>query len=515
MDEAWERSVETALEAQKTPSSELRALNLDGAVKSLHGCLPPAELLERFPSLEHLSIANVGAHSLERFPRLSKLQNLSLSDNRIAGGLERLVEAGLYSLRDLDLSNNRIQFIEDLAPLSQLQLVSLDLYECPVTRVDGYRSKVFSMIRTLKYLDKLDVNGNERLETDDEEEEEEEEDEYDEEEEDPGSGEVDGDDQGLKIVNGAVSSTDRDAVILDADEDDGSDADEEQIEIIRNGTHSESTRGYNHRLSNGFQVAAAAAAAASTSVDGDDNDDEEDVDDEDDNDGLGEEIDEEEVEEDDIVEVHDVLDSDDDDEDAVDDVGENEEEIDEDDVDDDAGDEDVDDDNDYDDDDDDDDDEEEDEEDDVDEEEDDVGVEDEEDGEPGSTGRLASVEEEIDGHDLGEEDENGEIGEEDENGEIGEEDELDLDDRNHEEDYSDGEEEDDLDGEYLVQPIVRQNGSEGNVGNVEDEDVGRDEQLRNGTLQQATSSDASKRRRDEEGDVDDENFKDLKVSKRR
>ena len=48
--------------------------------------------------------------------------------------MEYLVEAGIESLRDLDLSNNKIQYIDDLAPLAQLNLVSLDLYECPVTR---------------------------------------------------------------------------------------------------------------------------------------------------------------------------------------------------------------------------------------------------------------------------------------------------------------------------------------------------------------------------------------------
>ncbi|KAK2970682.1 hypothetical protein RJ640_001942, partial [Escallonia rubra] len=59
-------------------------------------------------------------------PRLS-CEKLILSDNRFASGLEYLVEAGLESLRDLDLSNNRIQDINDLRPLAKLKLVSLDL----------------------------------------------------------------------------------------------------------------------------------------------------------------------------------------------------------------------------------------------------------------------------------------------------------------------------------------------------------------------------------------------------
>ncbi|KAK9108831.1 hypothetical protein Sjap_016891 [Stephania japonica] len=150
MDEIWEKAVETALEGQADCVSA-RSITLDGA---------------KFESLEHLSIANVGVSSLENFPRLRNLRRLILSDNRIAGGLEFLVEAELECLRDLDLSNNRIQSIEELAPLAKLKLVSLDLYECPVTRIRDYRASVFGLIRTLRYLDKMDVEENERLESD-------------------------------------------------------------------------------------------------------------------------------------------------------------------------------------------------------------------------------------------------------------------------------------------------------------------------------------------------------------
>ncbi|PKU75282.1 acidic leucine-rich nuclear phosphoprotein 32-related protein 1 [Dendrobium catenatum] len=486
MDEVWERAVEAKLEGQATPSSELRVLNLDGAVKSLHGCLPPAGLLERFPGLEHLSIANVGATSLERFPRLRNLQRLILSDNRIAGGLESLVDAGLQSLRDLDLSNNRIQHIEDLAPLAALHLVSLDLYECPVTRVKDYRSKVFAMIRTLKYLDKLDANENERPESDEEEEEEDEE-EYDDDEEDSGSGEVDGGDQTGNLTSGARNSADGDEGIVDADEDEGSDADEEEIETNGRRTGSGSSVGSGHHLSNGFRMTATAAA----SVEGDEHDGDDDVEDEDDDDDeeeeddLGEEIDEDEAEyEDDAAEMHNILESDEEDEDGVDEVEIDEEEIDEEDVGDDEE---------------------------VDEDDDDMGAGDEEDAEPASTGRLASTEGEIDGHDHGEEDENGEIGEEDEQG---------VEDRGvEEEDYGESEDEDDLDGEYLVQPIARSSWPDSSVANEEDEIDYEDENHRpsHGTLNQSSSSsDANKRNRDEQGHhLDNDKTEERRPSKRR
>ncbi|WOL05101.1 hypothetical protein Cni_G13824 [Canna indica] len=173
MAEAWERAVAAALKGHSEPH---RVLNLDGAVKCPGGRLPPPSLFHgRLASLEHLSIANVRLSSLEGFPHLPALRRLVLSDNRIAGGLHVLAEAGLDALRDLDLSNNRIASLVDLSSLSKLRLESLDLYECPVTKIEGYRSKVFGLIASLKYLDKMDGDGNERPDTDDEEEEEEDE----------------------------------------------------------------------------------------------------------------------------------------------------------------------------------------------------------------------------------------------------------------------------------------------------------------------------------------------------
>lgn len=364
MDEIWERAVETALDGQ-TDHASARTLTLDGAVKCVQGRLPPPSLLERFQNLQHLSIANIGVSSLEQFPRLRNLQKLILSDNRIAGGLEFLVEAGLDSLRDLDLSNNRIQYIEDLAPLAQLKLVSLDLYECPVTRVKDYRSRVFGLIKSLKYLDKMDAEENERPESDDEEEDEEDE------EDDPGSGEIDGEDRPFGMNNGHSEGVDG---VVDVDEDEESDADEEETETARR------VNGSSHQA-NGFRV---------ERVEGGEGGEDEDEGDDDEDNESGEEIDDD----DDVVEVHEIDDSDDE-EDGV----EYEEEDDEDD-----------------------DDDEEDEEEEVDNDEGDLA-------EPESTGRLTSTEGEIDGHEQGEDDEddNGETGEEvqgvEEGGEFEEEEE--------------------------------------------------------------------------------------------
>uniref|UniRef100_A0A0D6R1X3 U2A'/phosphoprotein 32 family A C-terminal domain-containing protein n=1 Tax=Araucaria cunninghamii TaxID=56994 RepID=A0A0D6R1X3_ARACU len=169
MEKAWEKAVEAAKGGQNP--SEILSLTLDGALKSAPCKLPPAALFEQFSRLQHLSIANAGLISLEGFPSLPHLKRLVLSDNRISGGLEHLVQAGLKSLQDLDLSNNRIQAFEDLVPLSQFNLVSIDLYECPVTRLLDYRARVFDIIKSLQFLDKTDRDGKERFDSDEEGEE--------------------------------------------------------------------------------------------------------------------------------------------------------------------------------------------------------------------------------------------------------------------------------------------------------------------------------------------------------
>lgn len=252
MDEIWERAVETAIDG-KADASPVRSLTLDGAVKCYSGRLPPPTLLEKFQNLEHLSIANVGLSSLEKFPRLGNLQRLILSDNRISGGLEFLVEANLLSLRDLDLSNNRIQYFEDLAPLARLKLVSLDLYECPVTKIKDYRARVFGLIETLKYLDKLDFDENE-------------EDDEDEDEED--DGEVDGED---RLRSGGAGPSSGGGGVIDVDEDE---SEEDGVVGLENG----------------------------------------DVEDDEDDDDLEEDVDVEESGDDEVVEVHEIDDSDDEEE---------------------------------------------------------------------------------------------------------------------------------------------------------------------------------------------------------
>lgn len=78
-----------------------------------------------------------------------------------AGGLQHLVDAGLTSLRILELANNRISRVEELESLKGLtSLQSLDVDACPLaTKPDFDPKKVFTMLKELKYLNGADEEG--------------------------------------------------------------------------------------------------------------------------------------------------------------------------------------------------------------------------------------------------------------------------------------------------------------------------------------------------------------------
>nr|CAD1819570.1 unnamed protein product [Ananas comosus var. bracteatus] len=161
----WEDAVAAALKPSTSaapPPPPPRTLTLDGAVKCSNGRLPRrrsssgSRRSSSSPSPTFASARSRGSAP----PAAPAPRPLRQPRRRRA---RRARRRGLAALRHLDLSNNRIAAAEDLAPLAALGLESLDLYECPVTRVEGYRSKVFGMIPSLKYLDKIDADGKERL----------------------------------------------------------------------------------------------------------------------------------------------------------------------------------------------------------------------------------------------------------------------------------------------------------------------------------------------------------------
>lgn len=144
------------LEKRGKAPSEIKELNLDNARSATI-----VGLTDEYVNLETLSLINVGLTSLKGFPKLPKLKKLELSDNRISGGLEFL--SGCPSISNLNLSGNKIREFEQLKPLSNFkQLESLDLFNCEVTHIEGYREKMFNLVPSLKYLDGYDADDRER-----------------------------------------------------------------------------------------------------------------------------------------------------------------------------------------------------------------------------------------------------------------------------------------------------------------------------------------------------------------
>ncbi|KAH7700668.1 leucine Rich Repeat family protein [Aphelenchoides avenae] len=115
-------------------------------------------LSEEFTNLQTLSLINIGLTSLDGLPKLPALRTIDLSDNKITGGLEKLIES-CPRLYHLNLCANKIKDVDTLVPLKKLsELNAIDLFDCDVTKVENYREKVFEALPQIKYLDGFDIN---------------------------------------------------------------------------------------------------------------------------------------------------------------------------------------------------------------------------------------------------------------------------------------------------------------------------------------------------------------------
>jgi len=190
-----------------------------------------------FPSLTTLSLNSVGLASLDKFPPLQHLKRLDLNDNKIAGGLEALQDAGLIHLAVLNLANNRIKSLDDIGPLGGLpSLRCLDLTRCEVTSAENYRATVFESIPSLKILDGLNEEGDEvdydeEEEEDDDEEEDGGEDDEDDDIDDIEDGDEDGEEEdeygeGEEDEDGDLDNPEEANPALDEDEDEEDEEDE-------------------------------------------------------------------------------------------------------------------------------------------------------------------------------------------------------------------------------------------------------------------------------------------------
>jgi len=140
---------------------DITELNLDNCKAA-----QVSSITDKFVNLETLSLINAGLTTLKGFPKLPNLKLLEMSDNKITNGLESL--SGCPNIIHLNLSGNKIADLAALEPLKELkELKTLDLFNCDVTQLDDYRTRVFEMVPGLKYLDGLDKDEKEPEDDDD------------------------------------------------------------------------------------------------------------------------------------------------------------------------------------------------------------------------------------------------------------------------------------------------------------------------------------------------------------
>lgn len=155
---AWRSAIADAASAS-TSTSASTTLVLDGTVKSSTGRLPRPILFRPVArSLVELSIADAGLNSLAGLPRLPKLLRLYLPRNRLLGAssLDAIRGSCGATLRLLDLGDNLYSELDELTPLADVAIDSLDLCGCPITNFLGDRHNIFQLIPSLKYLDGRD-----------------------------------------------------------------------------------------------------------------------------------------------------------------------------------------------------------------------------------------------------------------------------------------------------------------------------------------------------------------------
>merc|ERR1719445_3028579 len=161
------------LELRGRPPNKVTELDLDGA-KSL-GEIDFGDL--ELDNLELLALSRTHLTSLKNFPTLPSLVKLDLCHNRLSKGLENLKHC--TKLKCLLLTGNRFKPTKDLEfllPLASLpNLTHLELGEKFYNEDDEelnsnkIRTKAFSLLPQLQYLDLMDKHGNPEDDNEDDE----------------------------------------------------------------------------------------------------------------------------------------------------------------------------------------------------------------------------------------------------------------------------------------------------------------------------------------------------------
>jgi len=113
-----------------------------------------------FDKVNHLSFIGCDLETLNGLENLPEVRVLDLSENKISS-IEKIPEC-LPKLYHLNICGNPLSTVEQLKPLNKLaNLQALDVFDCPVTDTDEYRTKIFEAIPNLKFLNGYDINDEE------------------------------------------------------------------------------------------------------------------------------------------------------------------------------------------------------------------------------------------------------------------------------------------------------------------------------------------------------------------
>ena len=142
---------------------EIEELILDefsNDIKSLS--IEHKEGLELFSQLIHLSLNNIGLENLTNLPEINGLMYLSLNDNKLKGDDFSLIPKTYPHLYKLKISGNKIESINNLTCLNQIQLKKIEVKNNPFTKNDEeYREKIYKLLPTLEIVDQKLKNGQE------------------------------------------------------------------------------------------------------------------------------------------------------------------------------------------------------------------------------------------------------------------------------------------------------------------------------------------------------------------
>jgi hypothetical protein len=137
-------------------------------------------VLEKYTSLIHLSLNNIGFKSLKNFPTIKGLYVLSLNKNELNGDDFDLIKKLYPNLNKLKVCENNIEKIENLAKLRNLPLRKIEVKGNPFSVGNNkYKNKLYDIIPTLKVIDHENREGDSVESTDYHNEHEEEEDDGD------------------------------------------------------------------------------------------------------------------------------------------------------------------------------------------------------------------------------------------------------------------------------------------------------------------------------------------------